>query len=161
MMAGKTGQAERVVGDLLFALQVQGAPAPVREHRFQPGRRWRFDFAWPEVKVYVEIEGGTFVRGRHVRPLGYAQDCEKYNAATLAGWAGLRFTTDMLEKDILGCASQICALLSLRGAEFDESGFELAKELCVDSPSCSNTAKPGQPPSQKKRSGGGRHNDRK
>ncbi len=127
-MAGKTGLPE-AVGDFLYALSLQGAPAPVREHRFCPGRRWRFDFAWPEVKVYVEIEGGTFVGGRHVRPLGYAKDCEKYNAATLAGWAGLRFTTDMIAKDPLGCASLVCALLSERGLELEEGGFPPPTEV--------------------------------
>src|SRR5687768_16750315 len=31
-----------------------------------PARRWRFDFAWPELKVAVECDGGTFTGGRHV-----------------------------------------------------------------------------------------------
>ena len=30
-----------------------------REYRFFPGRLWRFDFAWPESKVAVKIEGGV------------------------------------------------------------------------------------------------------
>ena len=59
----------------------------VMEHRFAaPSRQWRLDFAWPDRKVAIEIEGGVWSRGRHVRPKGFIDDCEKYNAATLNGW---------------------------------------------------------------------------
>jgi len=75
-----------------------GLPKPKQEYRFHPKRRWRFDLAWPEQKVAVEIEGGGWVRGRHHRPAGYRQDCEKYNAAVLMGWRVLRYTPDMLSK---------------------------------------------------------------
>lgn len=61
---------------------------PVREHRFDSVRRWRFDFAWPELMVAVEIEGGG---GRHHTFAGSHADMDKYNAATLAGWRVLRF----------------------------------------------------------------------
>ena len=78
----------------MFALHVRadGLPAPEREYRFHPERRWRFDFAWPDRKLAVEIEGGQWVLGRHQRPDGFEKDCEKYNAAALAGWRVLRFT---------------------------------------------------------------------
>ena len=39
----------------------------------------------------MEIDGGTWSGGRHVRGDGYRRDCEKLNAATLAGWRVLRF----------------------------------------------------------------------
>lgn len=35
-----------------------GLPEPVREFRFHPVRGWRADFAWPEHKLLLEIEGG-------------------------------------------------------------------------------------------------------
>jgi len=63
-----------------------------REFRFAPPRLWRFDFAWPEQKFAVEIEGGVWTGGRHTRGAGFVADTEKYNAATLAGWKVLRFT---------------------------------------------------------------------
>ncbi|NML34531.1 hypothetical protein HHL14_27325 [Paraburkholderia sp. G-4-1-8] len=79
-----------------FALHVRAEklPAPVREHQFDSVRRWRFDFAWPDVRLAVEVEGGTWTGGRHTRGSGYAADCEKYNAAALAGWRVLRFPGD-------------------------------------------------------------------
>lgn len=61
-------------------------------HEYRRGRKWRFDFAWPAVKVAVECEGGTHSGGRHTRGPGFEKDAEKYNAALLAGWRVLRFT---------------------------------------------------------------------
>ena len=66
-----------------------GIPAPEREYRFHPPRRWRFDFAWPAHKVAVEIEGITHYGkgiGRHQSADGFVKDCEKYEAALLDGW---------------------------------------------------------------------------
>jgi very-short-patch-repair endonuclease len=70
---------------------------PEREFRFHPTRRWKFDFAWPALKLAVEIEGGTWVAGRHSRALGFEADCLKYNCASLLGWTILRYTTRMVE----------------------------------------------------------------
>lgn len=69
----------------------------VREYRFHPERRWRADFYLPQHNVLVEIEGGTWVNGAHNRPKHYESDCIKYNAATLAGYRVLRYTTDMVK----------------------------------------------------------------
>lgn len=65
-------------------------PHPEREYRFAPPRRWRFDFAWPESKVAVEVEGGRFVGGAHISVAGLERDVEKYNEAALAGWRVIR-----------------------------------------------------------------------
>lgn len=75
------------------------APEPETEYRFDNTRRWRFDFAFVDSKVAVEIEGGIFTQGRHNRAAGYAADCEKYNAAIEAGWRVLRYTGDMVQTD--------------------------------------------------------------
>lgn len=77
---------------LLYQIRERGLPAPVREHRFHPVRRWRFDFAWPDRMLAAEIEGGVFTRGRHVRGAGFTRDAEKYNNATLLGWQVIRVT---------------------------------------------------------------------
>lgn len=74
-------------------IKLSGLPAPSREYRFHPRRRWRFDFAWPRYKVAVEIDGGIYHRGRHVRGSGFERDAEKRNAAVMAGWRVLHFTS--------------------------------------------------------------------
>lgn len=83
---------------MLFQMRAVGIPAPQREYRFCE-RRWKFDFAWPEILLYLEIEGGTWsvTPGRHSRGAGMRNDAVKYNQASLAGWTGLRATTDMVK----------------------------------------------------------------
>lgn len=71
---------------------VAGLPTPVVEYRFHPTRRWRFDYAWPALKLALEIEGGVWTRGRHTSPKGFLADMEKYNAAACLGWRVIRVT---------------------------------------------------------------------
>jgi hypothetical protein len=86
----------KTIDALVFILESIGLPPPYRVYRFAPPRWWRFDYAWPDRHLGLEIEGGTWSGGRHVRGKGYERDCEKYNAAALAGWMVLRVTTTML-----------------------------------------------------------------
>jgi hypothetical protein len=83
----------------IFHIQVRALklPAAQREYRFHPKRQWKFDFAWPHAMIAVEIEGGTYSGGRHVRPEGYKRDCIKYNHSALLGWRVFRFTSDMVK----------------------------------------------------------------
>lgn len=53
---------------------------------------WRFDFAIPQHKIAIEIEGGIFIGGRHTQGATFREDCHKYNMATVFGWSVLRFT---------------------------------------------------------------------
>lgn len=84
---------------LLRELRAHKVPEPYRQHRFHPSRRWMFDFAWPILEaaprgkmpmrmggLAVEVDGGTFSGGRHVRGKGHEADAEKRNEAQLAGW---------------------------------------------------------------------------
>lgn len=86
-----------------FLIKLLRFEEPEREFRFDDKRKWRFDFAWPKRKVALEVEGGVWSGGRHVRPAGFAKDVEKYNAATTQGWRVIRVTAKMLQKvDTLG-----------------------------------------------------------
>jgi hypothetical protein len=87
---------------LAFQLQLAGLPIPQREFIFHKRRKWRFDLAWPELLIAVEVEGGVWVGGRHVRAEGYEADCEKYNEAQLSGWMVLRFTPGMIKQGKAG-----------------------------------------------------------
>ena len=96
---------------------------PEREYIFAHPRKFRFDFAWPSLKIAVEIDGdtrgspvichncrskvravaknGTIGRelrlgGRHSRGDGFQSDSEKQNLATCLGWSVLRLTADDL-----------------------------------------------------------------
>ena len=83
---------------LIVQLPLSGLPKPQREFLFHKRRKWRFDLAWPDLLIAVEVEGGIWTGGRHVRGEGYEADCEKYNEAQLAGWMVLRFTPGMIKR---------------------------------------------------------------
>jgi len=93
------------------ALASLGVKSFVREHVFYPGRRWRFDFAWPSLRLAAEIEGGIFNRGRHVSPRGFIADAEKYNSATRAGWRVMRFPVVGGWDQVLGNARWLTELI--------------------------------------------------
>lgn len=82
-------------------IHAHGLPTPDREYAFHPSRRWRFDFAWPQHMVAVEVEGGIWTRGRHTRGAGFEADAEKTNAATALGWRVYRYTPTHIRS---GCA---------------------------------------------------------
>lgn len=76
-----------------------GLPAPVREYQFAaPQRKWRFDLAWPDRMIAVEVDGGSWIGGRHTSGSGFEKDMEKSNHAQLLGWTVLRFTPRMVEE---------------------------------------------------------------
>ncbi|WP_394265172.1 hypothetical protein [Bergeyella zoohelcum] len=70
---------------------------PVMELKFHPKRKWRFDFAFPQYRIAVEVEGGVWISGRHTRGKGFINDMEKYNEATSEGWSVLRTIPSQLE----------------------------------------------------------------
>lgn len=83
------------------------------EYKFHPDRKWRFDYAIPEYKIAIEVEGGVWKKttytdkdgkeltiqgGRHTTGKGYINDLEKYNTATAMGWAVFRVTPSQIKK---------------------------------------------------------------
>jgi very-short-patch-repair endonuclease len=73
-----------------------GLPKPVAEHKFSPTRRWSLDFAWPEYKLGLEVDGAIFSHGRHSRGSGIIGDMEKFNAAAVMGWRVIKFTPQQI-----------------------------------------------------------------
>jgi len=68
----------------------------IKEYQFYKSRRWRFDYALPKYKIALEVEGGVWTQGRHIRPKGFLGDMNKYNTATLCGWRVFRTTPNKL-----------------------------------------------------------------
>ena len=95
-------------------LWIAGIPTPEREYRFGaaaaggPGKGlrarlteaglkdWRFDFAWPNLMLAVEVEGGAWVGGRHTRGKGFLEDLRKYQAAQMMGWTVYRTAGELI-----------------------------------------------------------------
>lgn len=81
-------------------------PAPVEQCRFSLDFKGRFDRAWVDKLVYVEISGGAWMSGAgdsaaggHVRGSGMQRDYEKHNLAAVAGWRSIYCIPNMFEDD--------------------------------------------------------------
>lgn len=85
---------------LLHQMQLVGLPLPEREYRFAPPRRFRADFAYPEQKILVEVQGGIYTRGAHSRGIGLERDYEKLNLAQLLGYKVFQFSRKMIESGV-------------------------------------------------------------
>jgi hypothetical protein len=83
---------------LLNRLERAGLPLGEPQCRFVPGRQFRFDRAWPEQRVAVEVQGGTWTTtGAHSRGSGIERDCLKLSMAAALGWRVLPVTKSMIE----------------------------------------------------------------
>lgn len=83
-----------------------GLPAAIKEHRFHPTRQWRFDYAWPEFKIAIEIHGAVYdgrwggakgKAGRHTRGKGFEEDRVKMNSAMCLGWKVIEASTGQVK----------------------------------------------------------------
>jgi very-short-patch-repair endonuclease len=97
---------------LRLHLLAHGLPIPVLEYRFHPVRRWRFDAAFIEQRIALEIDGGLFIGGRHTRGAGAERDMEKFAEAMILGWRVLRVSPGQLKS---GQAALWLASLLLKG----------------------------------------------
>jgi len=70
-------------------------PVPECEHTIEgwkDKRSYKADFAFPEVKLVVEIEGGHFSRtSGHSGGKAIRKDIKRFNLLTELGWAYLRY----------------------------------------------------------------------
>ena len=78
-------------------LQRKGFPSPVGQHEVRgPGFSVRLDFAYPDVKVYLEGDGFGF----HRYASDLDRDVRKRNGLVARGWIGLHITWRMKDAEI-------------------------------------------------------------
>ncbi len=87
----KRSEAEVALEAALLAEPLPGWDLTT-EYRFHPIRRWRFDFAFPSVKLAVEVDGRGHFQG------GKVGDYERQNMAVAMGWRVLRFPSSQKRK---------------------------------------------------------------
>lgn len=90
----KKPSAKTLLEDGLYGeFKLFGLPLPERQFMFHPERKWRADFAWPDRKIMIEVQGGIFMRGGggHNRGAGIEGDHEKHNEAVRLGWYVFHF----------------------------------------------------------------------
>ena len=87
----KKGDGSKAKSEIEMVLK-HGGYDYVKELKFHPSRKWRFDFAIESLRIAIEYEGIMSEKSRHTTISGMSRDCEKYNTAQLLGWKVLRFT---------------------------------------------------------------------
>ena len=100
---------------LAFQLDALGVPVFACQYQFAKPRRWRADFAWPEYRLIVEVDGAVWANGRHTRGSGRVRDMERDNWCALHGWRVLRYTTAQAEDGT--AATEIAAFLEGENAK--------------------------------------------
>ncbi len=126
--------------DYQFRVLAPELPKPETEYYFAKPRKWRIDRAWPQHKVAVEVEGGTWGRkiichncgqvvhaktkggkiGRQLRlygghnAAGFKKDIEKYNRLAADGWILLRYSSEDIHGDPYKMVVQIRGALESR-----------------------------------------------
>ena len=73
-------------------------PRPNLQLRVTDERKFRFDFAWPDRMLAVEVVGvgGQFGKSKYKTPAGWNRFAEKINLACLLGWRVMMFTGDQV-----------------------------------------------------------------
>jgi very-short-patch-repair endonuclease len=80
-----------------------GFPDPVRQHRLRlRGRLVRLDFAWPALRLAVEIDGAR-VHGPNALPA----DLRRQNRILLDGWFILRYPWEAVARDWVRVMSEL------------------------------------------------------
>lgn len=79
-----------------FAQQIRaaGLPEPEREYYHITGRDFRLDFAWPAIKLGVEVQGMA-----HRIKSKFHADMEKRILAQMNGWLVMEISGDMVRHD--------------------------------------------------------------
>lgn len=85
------------------ALAVEGMPPYQRNYFFLPDRDLELDFAWPAVKVAIEVQG----MAHRVKAM-FKRDIQKRALALLAGWTVLE-----VDREAIGSGQAVEWLLEL------------------------------------------------
>lgn len=97
-----TCQGEDVISELELAfIQAWDGPDFIYQHQPIPKRKFRCDFAWPERKLIVEIQGGTWKGIGHGQASGIARDYARHNTLVAHGWRVLYYGADRLRGEAL------------------------------------------------------------
>lgn len=108
---------------LAFEIMLAKLPAPLRQHYWAKElvnakgrpRMFKADFAWPEYRLLVEVQGGVWRRGggAHSHPVNIERDIERQQCATLLGWFVFPVTTDDVKSG--KAIDQVVRALAARG----------------------------------------------
>jgi very-short-patch-repair endonuclease len=113
-------------------LELAGLPLPDElEYQFalSIGRKWRSDGYYRAARLLVEVDGGSWVGGRHNHPSGFEEDCRKLSTAATLGYRVVRVTGAMIAR------GEAVALIRTRAAASRGPAVNTCSyELCAARP---------------------------
>lgn len=100
----------RIERAVVAAVRLARLPSPVHPYRLRlAGRPYEFDFAWPDLRLAVEVDGFAVHAGYEKRQA----DLEKAARAATEGWELLR-VGERLAADVGGAAATLAAVHARR-----------------------------------------------
>lgn len=85
---------------------------PIKQHKFCPGRNYRFDFAWLTKKVAIEVQG--YGPG-HNSLIGMTKDYDKLLEALKLNWKVIYLTSIHLSPPrIMDTLNKVASILDLQ-----------------------------------------------
>ena len=112
----KTSDLEDYLETMMLMLSTDLRGKYVREFEFHPKRKWRFDFAFVECKVAVEVDGGEYLGNQGVTdPHAKSGNYDKINQATILGWRVLRYRGSTIKDNPYEVVEQIKNMVTSNG----------------------------------------------
>jgi len=90
----KTGELEATMLSQIAAARLLPCSP---QYVFHPTRKWRFDFAWPDIRFALEVNGAIYVGGAHSRGKGQENDMEKIAEAAILGWTTICVSSNQIK----------------------------------------------------------------
>jgi hypothetical protein len=98
-----------------FVAESLGAGKGLRERLEDAGLNdFQTDFAYPDLKIGIEVNGGQFVKSGHSSPSGLARDAKKINQAIFLNWRIFVLPTSLVTPDYI---SQIAEFIKKEMAQ--------------------------------------------
>jgi hypothetical protein len=97
---------------LLSLLEKAGLPLPVQQHPVRvDGHRYELDFAWPEIRAFVEYYGLPW----HIGASAVVRDSARITRLSNSGWRLAIFTDESTDAEIIG---EVTKLLELAATDW-------------------------------------------
>lgn len=101
--SSKKSYPEQIFENALISANITGWQYAYRNGIYE------YDFAWPEQKIDVEIDGATHLSEK-VKKIDERRD----KFSTENGWIVLRFSSELVKKDVISCINILQSTLSGR-----------------------------------------------
>ena len=118
----KKGLRSKLEENLVAQLDRMELPEYVSDYRWHSTRQWKWDIAFVDQKIAVEVDGARRDgKGDHQTEKGMTNDCQKQCNGALWGWTVIRVTATMVKSG--EAAEMILRLLTRYEVELASRGL--------------------------------------